>query len=211
MGLAQPKLLFTEDEYLAMERESLERHEFIDGEIYEMAGESEEHGTISVNLTTEISIQLRGTPCRSFTKDMKVRSGPVPRSRYLMKGFYSYPDLVVVCGERQYHDKYKDVLLNPTVIIEVLSSSTEAFDRDEKFRRYRENLPSLTDYILVAQTEPFIDHYHREAENRWVLSSYKGLETNFTIESINCTLRLADVYDRIEFPIEEEIADGTEE
>jgi Uma2 family endonuclease len=203
MGLAQPKLLFTEDEYLAMERESLERHEFIDGEIYEIAGESEEHGIVSMNLNRLIGNELLGSPCLPFAKDMKVRSGPVPRSRYLMKGFYSYPDLVVVCGGRQYHDEYRDVLINPTVIIEVLSPSTAAFDRDEKFRRYRENLLSLTDYILVSQTEPFIDHYHREAENRWVLSSYAGLETSFTIESIHCTLRLADVYDRIEFPIEE--------
>lgn len=204
MGLSQPKLLFTEDEYLAMERESLERNEFIDGGIYEMAGESEEHGIISMNLNRVIGNELVSSPCLPFAKDMKVRSGPVPRSIYSMKGFYSYPDLIVVCGERQYHDDYRDVLLNPTVIFEVLSPSTESFDRDEKFRRYRENIPTFTDYVLVSQTEPFIDHYHREAENRWVRSSYRGLETSFTIESINCTLRLADIYDRIEFRIEEE-------
>jgi len=120
-----------------------------------------------------------------------------------MQGLFSYPDLVVVCGAMQFHDQLRDVLLNPTLIIEVLSPSTEAFDRGEKFRRYRTWLPTLQDYLLVAQDKPLIDHYHRVEENRWELVSVEGLEASLHLASIHCTLRLADVYDRIIFPIED--------
>lgn len=104
---------------------------------------------------------------------MKVRSGPISRTRREVKGLYSYPDLVVVCGEPEFHDKHRDVLINPTVIIEVLSPTTEAFDRGEEFRRYRANLPSLKDYIMVAQSAPVVDHCtHRNGE--WILSTVEG-------------------------------------
>jgi Uma2 family endonuclease len=191
----------TVEEYLALERLSEERHEYLDGLIYAMAGESPEHGIVCVNLTRIVSTQLLGTPCQVFSKDMKVRSGPDPRSRRLTKGLFSYPDLIVVCGEFQFHDKHRDVLLNPTVIIEVLSPTTEAFDRGEKFWRYRTHLPSLKDYVMVAQSIPMIDHYvHRDGE--WVLSTVSGLESSLKIASIDCSLSLADVYDRISFPRE---------
>ena len=123
------------EEYLELERKSEERHEFLDGFIYAMAGESPEHGIACVNLVGQLHPQLRGKPCQIFSKDMKVRSGPIPRGRYAKKGLFSYPDLLVVCGELEFHDKHRDVLLNPTVIIEVLSPTTEAFDRGEKFWR----------------------------------------------------------------------------
>jgi Uma2 family endonuclease len=127
-----PESFFTEDEYLALERASDERREYLDGQIYLMAGESEAHGIICTNLTAEIANQLKGTPCRAFSKDTKVRSGPIPKTRYAAEGLYSFPDLVVVCDKAQYLDEHKDVLINPRVIIEVLSPSTEAFDRTEK-------------------------------------------------------------------------------
>src|SRR5262249_11116874 len=150
MSLPQTQIRYTEDQYLSMERESGERHEYLDGQIYAMAGESPEHGAICTNLTVAIGLQLRGTRCQAFTKDMKVRSGPLPQRRYSQKGLYSYPDLVIVCGEPQFLDDHRDVLINPRLIIEVSSPSTEAFDYSEKFRRYRTFNPSLTDYLIVA-------------------------------------------------------------
>jgi Uma2 family endonuclease len=117
-----------------------------------------------------------------------------------MQGLFAYPDLVVVCGALQFHDQARDVLLNPTVIVEVLSPSTEAFDRGEKFRRYRTWLPTLTDYVLVAQEGPLIDHYHRQEDGTWVLRALEGLQANMHLGTIGCTVPLADVYERIMFP-----------
>ncbi|MCA1555062.1 MAG: Uma2 family endonuclease [Acidobacteria bacterium] len=200
MSLLQSQLSYTVEEYLALERASEERHEYLDGQIYAMAGESEQHGDICVNLVGELRAQLRGGPCRVWTKDTKVRSGPTPKPYQTRKGLFSYPDAVVVCGGRQYHDEHRDVLLNPTVIIEVLSPSTEAYDRGEKFRRYRTYLGSLTDYVLVSQSLPLIEHYRRQPNDEWIMASAGDLNGSLHLASINCTLRLAEVYDRISFP-----------
>ena len=198
---------FTVEEYLAFERASDERHEYLDGVIYAMAGsastqamagESEDHGTICMNLSGVLFAQLRGTLCRAFSKDTKVRCGPY-RS-HTREGLYAYPDLVVVSGPSQYHDQARDVLLNPTVIVEVLSPSTEAFDRGDKLHRYRRWLPTLTDYVLVAQDRPIIDHYHRPATGRWELETLEGLDAHLHLPSIACTVRLSEVYERIVFP-----------
>ncbi len=167
-----------------------------------MAGESPEHGTICTNLTMLIASQLRGTPCQAWAKDTKVRSGPTPRPRQPPRGMFSYPDVVVVCGEPCFHDQYRDVLLNPVVLIEVVSPTTEAFDRGDKFFRYRTWLPSLSDYILVAQATPLLDHFQRQPHGHWELSSASGLASSLSIDSIACTLRLADVYERMAFPPE---------
>ncbi|HZS07025.1 MAG TPA: Uma2 family endonuclease [Blastocatellia bacterium] len=205
MALPRSELIFSEEEYLALEREAEERHEYLDGHIYAMAGESGAHADICVNLTRIVSTQLLGKPCRVRSKDTKVRSGRKPRNPRYPKGMYSYPDLVVICGEPQYHDQYRDVVLNPQVIIEVLSDSTEAFDRGEKFRRYRVWLPSLTDYVVVAQNMPLIEYYARPPNGQWVIAaSVAELSDSVYLESIDCTLRLNEVYDRIEFPPEEE-------
>ena len=206
---------FTVEEYLAFERTSEERHEYLDGVIYAMAGsastqamagESEDHGIICMNLSISLGLQLRGTPCRAFSKDTKVRCGPY-RS-HTREGLYAYPDLVIVCGPSQYHDQARDVLLNPTVIVEVLSPSTEAFDRGDKLYRYRRWLPTLTDYVLVAQDRPVIDHYQRiptgspapQEQTRWVLETLEGLDAHLRLPSIACTVPLAEVYERIVFP-----------
>ncbi|MCI0488902.1 MAG: Uma2 family endonuclease [Blastocatellia bacterium] len=203
--------LYTVDEYLALERGSEERHEFLDGHIFAMAGESGAHADICTNLVREISNQLRGTPCRVRSKDTKVRSGPDPAQRRTIKGLFSYPDLVVICGEPEYHDQHRDVVLNPKVIIEVLSESTEAFDRGGKFLRYQAWNPTLTDYILVSQSGPVIEHYVRQRAGGWSYYPYTGLEQSLTVESINCTLRFGEVYDRVVFPAEDvEIIDEEE-
>jgi Uma2 family endonuclease len=190
----------TVGEYLALERASEERHEFLDGQVYAMAGESIRHGDICTNLVAELRSQLKGTPCHVLSKDMKVRSGPVPRSRLSSKGLFSYPDVVIICGEPQFHDEYQDVVLNPTVIIEVLSPSTEAFDRGEKWSRYQTWLPSLTDYLLVSQSKPLVEHFRRQPKDEWCYSPVRGLDGRLVLDAIDCTLRLEEVYDRVVFP-----------
>jgi len=192
--------LFTIDEYLALERTEEERHEYLDGCIYAMAGESPDHGRICMNLYGSLWPQLRGTLCEAFAKDTKVRCGPTPRLGQSMQGLFAYPDLVVVCGALQFHDQVQDVLLNPLVILEVLSPSTEAFDRGEKFHRYRRWLPTLTDYVLVAQDRPVMDHYQRTMTGRWEVETLEGLDAHLHLPSIACTVSLADVYERIVFP-----------
>jgi Uma2 family endonuclease len=197
---------FTVEEYLAFERASEERHEYLDGVIYAMAGESPDHGRICMNLAATFVLQLRGSDCEAFSKDMEVCCGPY--RAHTREGLYAYPDLVVVCGAMQFHSQAEDVLVNPKVIVEVLSPSTEAFDRGEKFRRYRAWLPTLTDYVLVAQDRPVIDHYQRitvespapQEQTRWELETLEGLDTHLHLPGINCTVPLAEVYERIVFP-----------
>lgn len=198
MGLAQPKIyLYSLEEYLETERRAETRSELIDGEIYAMSGESGRHGDISMNLAGIIQNQLRGTNCRGRIKDTKVKSGML-QNRF-GKGMISYPDLVVICGEPEYHDKHKDIVLNPAVIFEILSYSTEEFDRGVKFMRYRNFNDTLTDYILVSQDEPHIEHYLRQPNGDWLLKEYDGPEKSFRIDAINCVLNLAEIYERVEF------------
>lgn len=202
MSTPQAKLqihYYTIEEYLAMERASDVKHEYLDGQIYAMAGEMPAHGKVSVNLVIEIGSQLKGTQCEVFTKDTKVLSGPDPKPLWPPKGLFSYPDLAILCGDAKYHDHYRDVLLNPKVIIEVLSEGTAEYDFNEKFRRYREWLPSLSDYILVSSLEPMVEHYRRQPNNDWLLSTLKGLDEVLALESVGCTVKLSDVYARVDF------------
>jgi Uma2 family endonuclease len=199
MALPKLKPIFTVDEYLKMERAAEERHLFLDGLIFAMAGESLPHGIISVNLVVALGSQLKGKLCQALTKDTKVRSGPTPMSPRNTSGMFSYPDIVVVCGEPEFHDAHMDIILNPTVIVEVLSSSTEGFDRGEKFSRYKTWNPTLKDYLLVSQQAPQIEHYTRQTDDRWSEHRYSGLEATVIIASIDCALKLTDVYDRVIF------------
>ena len=116
---------------------------------------------------------------------------------------YSYPDVAVVCGQAEFEDRSEDTLLNPTVLIEVLSPSTEAYDRGAKFEFYR-TLESLSDYLLISQSKPTIEHFTRQPDDRWLMGTYKGLEAVAPILSIGCELRLADVYDKVTWPAEED-------
>lgn len=199
MASPRPRPMYTVDEYLALERASEERHEYLDGQIYAMAGESGEHGDLSASLVASLGIQLRGTPYRVRTKATKVRSGPTPKSRQSTSGLYSYPDVVVICGEPEYHDAHTDVVLNPTAIMEVLSPATEAFDRGEKFTRYQTWNPTLRDYLLLSQDQLQIEHYSRQADGKWSYQRITGLDASVVVASIRCTLKLADVYDRVAF------------
>ena len=199
MGIPKARHLFTVQEYLDAERGSDERHEYLDGEIIAMAGEKLPHSDISVNLVGSLHLQLKGTPCRALTKDIRVCSGPLLCAGKSKKGLYSYPDIFVVCGDPEYLDDYEDVILNPKAIFEVLSPSTEAFDRGEKCRRYQTWNPTLTDYLIVSQDEPVIEHFRRKKDGSWTFRRYSGLEAAFSISSIRCELKVADVYDRVVF------------
>jgi Uma2 family endonuclease len=200
MGAPKLQPRYTVDEYLALERAADERHVYLDGEIVAMAGESNNHGIISFNVVTALGSQLKGTRCQGRTKDTKVRSGPIPETGRGKKGLFSYPDILVICGEVEFHDAHKDVILNPKVIIEILSESTEAFDRGEKFKRLQKWNPTLTDYVLISQDEPHIEHFAKPRKGAWAYQLFAGLDAEIKIKSIGCTLNLADVYDRVVFP-----------
>ena len=197
MGLPQSAYAYSFDEYLALEREGEERHEFVDGSIYAMAGESLEHSTINANLTGILYGQLKGKPCRTLSPNMKVLSGEYRRGQ--TRGLFSYPDVTVVCGEPKFLDERRDVLLNPTLIIEVLSPSTEAFDRGEKFRRYRQHLDSLQAFVLVSSHMPLVELYQRQSDGFWLYSATSEREDSLPLASISCHLPLAELYERVEF------------
>ena len=205
MSLARAKAqpAYTVHQYLAIERAADERHYYLDGGIYAMAGESDAHGIITVNLVGTLFHQLRGTPCQVRTKDTKVRSGPILSAGETARGLFSYPDVLVLCGQPEYHDALKDVVLNPKVIFEVLSAGTEAFDRGEKFSRFQTLNPSLTDYILVSQDRAQIEHFTRQLDGTWSYRRTTGLDATVVIASINCTLKLADVYERVTLATDE--------
>ncbi len=190
----------TIEEYLDFEGKAEERHEYINGFIYAMAGESPEHGLICTNLVTLFVTQLKGRPCETYTKDTKVRSGPQPVAKGSKKGSFSYPDLVIVCGEKQFHDDHRHVLINPTLIVEVLSDSTEQFDWGAKFLRLRNWNPSLTDYLLVWQKEPVVDYFFKGSDGIWRLITLEGLAQTVEIASLGCRLPLVEIFDRVTFP-----------
>jgi Uma2 family endonuclease len=198
----KPKFAYTVDQYLAIERGTPERYYYLDGEIYGMAGESPAHADISANIVILLGTQLRNTPCRVRTKDTKVRSSHILTAGTSTRGLFSYPDVVVICGEPQYHDEVKDVVLNPKVIVEVLSESTEAFDRGEKFLRLQRGNPSLTDYILASQDRPQLEQFTRQTDEKWTYEIVTGLHSSLAIPSIKCILKLAEVYERVRFPEE---------
>ncbi len=187
---AIPKIYLTPAEYLAFERQSDVKHEYFTGELFAMSGASRQHVRISVNVMTLLDNQLKGKRCELFNGDMRVKVSPT--------GLYTYPDASVVCGRPRFEDKELDTLLNPTVIVEILSKSTEAYDRGEKFAQYR-TLDTLTDYLLLSQDKPRIERFTRQADGGWLLTESAGLDAVMPIESIQCQLPLADVYDRVEF------------
>jgi len=174
------------EQYLEIERFSETRHEFLDGVVYAMAGESPDHSTIYYNLSGITHAQLSSKPCRGFSPNMKVRAG--------IGGLYAYPDLMIVGGEAKFHDEHGDVLLNPTVIFEVLSPSTEKYDRGEKSRRYRTEIESLQDYVLVSQDQFRVEHHHREADGAWSQTEAIGRDGAVALKSIDCMIPLTEVY-----------------
>jgi len=189
MPLASPKSRYTAEEYLALERKAEYKSEFVNGMIIAMAGTTRWHNLIAGNIFGELRGQLRGRPCEAYMSDMRVRVSPT--------GLYTYPDVVVACGDIQFEDEHIDTLLNPTLIVEVLSPSTEAYDRGEKFAHYR-RLESLKEYVLVSQDKVRIEYFVRHGA-QWLLSEAGGLDETVRLESIGCELVLRDVYDKVRF------------
>ena len=184
------QLLITPAEYLALERRAQEKSEYVNGRVYARPGGSRLHNLIVGNILVELRTQLRGRPCEAYVSDMRVK---VQRT-----GMYTYPDVVALCEEPRLEDAELDTLLNPSVIVEVLSPLTESYDRGEKFAHYR-RLDSLQEYVLVAQAIRRIEHFRREGEH-WVLTEISDPDGELTFSSLGCVLRLADIYDRVDFP-----------
>jgi Uma2 family endonuclease len=181
----------TPEEYLVLERQAETKSEYLNGEVFAMTGASLAHNQIAVNIVLALGSRLKSGPCRILSHDMRVKVSQT--------GLYTYPDVVVICGRPQLEDKQKDTLLNPTLLIEVLSPSTEGYDRGAKFAHYR-TLESLTDYVLIWQTEARIEHFARQAADKWLLTEYKGQEAVAPLSSIGCELPLAEAYDQVELP-----------
>lgn len=189
---AQPAAKLTPQEYLDIERRNPVKSEYWYGDMFAMAGTGEAHNLIVLNVGAELRAQLKGKPCRVYPSDMRVR---IPR-----RPSYKYPDVSVVCGKPRFEDDHNDILLNPILIVEILSPSSERYDRGEKFREYRA-IDSLQEYLLISQDQPLIERYVRQEQTRfWMLSDAAGLDECLQLESIACELALAEVYDRVEFP-----------
>src|SRR5712692_1128827 len=186
----QPQLRYTPEEYLALERKAEYKSEYLAGEIFVMSCASRRHNLISGNVFASLHAQFRNRPYEVYMGDMRVKVSPT--------GLYTYPDVVALCGEPQFDDEQRDTLLNPTVIIEVLSPSTEAYDRGGKFGHYRK-LTSLVECVLISQEEPHVEHYVRQSDNQWLLSETSSLQDAVQLPSINCTLVLVEVYEKVEF------------
>jgi Uma2 family endonuclease len=185
---SQTKTLLTPEEYLAIERKAEVRSEYYAGEMFAMSGASREHNIIVANLTRRLMEQMDDKPCELYSNDMRVR---IPAT-----GLYTYPDVVVVCGEPQFEDDHVDTLLNPIVIIEVLSPSTEAYDRGRKFEHYQQ-IPSLVEYLLIAQEPCRVEQFVRQGAAQWLYSEAHQLEGILKLNSISCALALKDIYARL--------------
>jgi Uma2 family endonuclease len=182
------------EEYLKLEQSSGERHEYHRGHVRAMAGAQPEHTYITADTAAAIRAQVSGRICRVGAIDLRVKIEATM--------LYTYPDVVVVCGEPQYETiQGIRTLLNPTLLAEVLSETTEREDRGRKFLHYRQ-IASLSDYLLIAQDAPRVEHFTRDADDRWVWTIYEGLEAAIPLPALHCILRLADIYQAIEFPQE---------
>jgi Uma2 family endonuclease len=181
----QPVTKITEEEYLRLERAAEYRSEFIGGEIFAMPGGSFGHSMLTANWSTELSIKLRGKPYSVFSPDARVRTAGT--------GSYVYPDVSVVSGKPIAHASSDDILTNPTVIVEVLSPSTSDYDRGKKFDLYRE-IPSLNEYVLVHADVVLVDHLVRQPDGSWIFREYRGEDSTISLNSIDCAVRLGDVY-----------------
>jgi Uma2 family endonuclease len=184
-----PKTYITPEEYLAAEREAEYKSEYFEGEVFAMTGASRKHNLVSGNIFASLHTQLKKRPCEAYQSDMRVKVSPT--------GLYTYPDVVVICGEPAFDDEQKDSLLNPTVLVEVLSKSTASYDRGEKFEHYR-RLESLAEYLAVAQNKYHVEHYIRQPDNQWLLSETEEVKDTVSLPSVKCQLALADIYDKVE-------------
>ena len=188
---AQPKSYLTPEQYLTLERTAACKSEYWRGEVFAMAGASPTHALIVSNIVAALHGQLRRRPCNVYSTDL--------RMKVQASGLYTYPDVIVVCGALQFDDGHQDTLLNPTLIVEVLSESTQDYDRGGKFAQYRK-IFSFAEYVLVAQDECHVEHFVKQAHTGWLLSETNRLEDALTLSSIECHLPLSDIYEKVQFP-----------
>ena len=180
----------TPAEYLAFERASEEKHEYLNGIVVAMSGAKRAHNLIALNLGSKIHQALKDKNCEGYPSEMRIF---VPET-----GLYAYPDLVVACGQPEFQDDVLDTLLNPVLIVEILSDSTESYDRGLKFENYR-SINSLREYILVSQNRPAVEKYVKHGDGFWLLSSAVGLDASIMLDSIECSLPLVEVYEKVKF------------
>lgn len=187
---AQPQVRLSPEEYLALDRSAEFRSEYYDGFMVAMAGASFGHVRITRNLTVDLDLALMGKNCEVFPTELRLRVDP--------KRLYTYPDISVVCGEPKLADDHKDTLLNPVVLIEILSPSTEVHDRGFKFAHYQK-LDSLQEYLLISQAEPRVETFRRQADGNWLYSDVRGLGETCRIHSIDCQILLSQIYRQVSF------------
>jgi Uma2 family endonuclease len=184
------KVRITPQEYLELERKSAVKSEYFDGEMFEMPGVTYEHGRILLNLAAALQTQCVERGCAV--------NGPELRVKISATGLYTYPDLLIVMGEPRFEESRRDTLLNPIVLIEVLSDSTEAYDRGEKFAHYR-TIETLREYVLVSQNECRIERFEKQDDGRWLLSETTGMEGFLELLSVSCRVPLSRIYEKIDF------------
>jgi Uma2 family endonuclease len=190
-ALPRTKHYITPEEYLAFERECIDqKHEYFDGEIFAMSGASRRHNLISFAISGVLFNALEDRDCEAYISEMRVK---IPET-----GLYTYPDIVVVCEEPELEDQVFDTLLNPTVIIEILSKSTENYDRGKKFEHYR-TIKSLQEYLLISQEKMFVEYYQRQRNHRWIFETYSQPEEKIILSSIEVEFYLRDIYKKINF------------
>ena len=192
-AVPKPKLL-TEQEYLRIERAAEFRSEFYRGEMFAMAGASLQHTRIKGNCETGLRTRFRGGPCEAMSGDLRVKVAP--------SGLYTYPDVVVFCGQPELLDRHMDTLLNPKLIVEVLSESTQDYDRGKKFEFYQ-TIASLEEYVLIAQDRPRCETYFRQPGGHWRYTPCESLDAELFLESVGVHIPLAELYMDVEFPAPE--------
>jgi len=186
----QAKIFLTPEQYLDIERQAERKSEYWQGEMFAMAGAGEPHNLLVTSISAQFYVQLRSSVSRTYAHDMRVR--------ITATGLYTYPDIVVVCGAPQFLDGRRDTLLNPTLIVEVLSPSTEAYDRGRKFEHYQ-SIDSLKQYLLVASERVHADLFTRQPGGQWLLTAASSIEDAMDLESVGCRITLRDSYERVEF------------
>ena len=185
-----PTRRITPQEYLELERRADFKSEYFRGEMFAMSGATYEHTVIKDNLARKAGNQLENGPCRPLTSDMRVKVNAT--------GLYTYPDIAIVCDKPQFEDEMFDTLLNPRAVVEVLSDSTEKYDRGAKFGHYRQ-IPSLQEYVLIAQDQPLVERYARQADNSWLLTVFEGLSSTFAFASVPAQVQLSEIYSGVDF------------
>lgn len=197
---AAPVTQYTLAEYLAREETATCKSEFYRGQIFAMSGGTPRHSAVGVNIVASLRGRLRGTPCRPYNSDLKIRIAA--------NGLITYPDVSVVCGELQLDPQAREAINNPCVIFEVLSKSTESYDRGKKFDHYQ-LLESLREYLLVAQDEPSVWRFVRRDDESWVMTPFKGLDAVLELTTLGCALPLAEIYEDVTFVTDEASSDLT--